>query len=135
MEDCICVQSSNNRACSFPDTRLWITEYAYPYQDLAATQDFYNMSADYFDNKLDYVDRYSYYGGFRAVASNVGANVSFLSNGGKLTDIGSWYLGGGATGVIPTSGSTNSFAVSVHPQTPFLVAGVAAALGALLAWS
>lgn len=33
--------------------------------------------------------------------SNVGYNASFLDQKGQLTDIGSWYLGKSATGVIP----------------------------------
>jgi hypothetical protein len=31
----------------------------------------------------------------------VGPNAAFLNENGKLTDIGSWYLGGPATGVVP----------------------------------
>ena len=35
--------------------------------------------------------------------SNVGPNVAMLDAKGRLTDIGSWYLGGKETGVVPTS--------------------------------
>jgi len=61
------------------------------------------MSAEYFD-RLDYVERYSYFGAFRSKKSNVGPNAPFLNNDGKLTDIGAWYLGLSGTGVDPQSG-------------------------------
>ncbi|KAL9070929.1 MAG: hypothetical protein Q9161_004571 [Pseudevernia consocians] len=48
------------------------------------------------------VTRYSYFGAFRSDVSNVGANSAMLTQDGKLTDIGSWYLGGGETGNVPT---------------------------------
>lgn len=60
------------------------------------------MSSEYFD-RLDSVGRYSLFGGFRSKVSNVGPNAVMLSNDGRLTDIGSWYLGGSATGVDPQS--------------------------------
>lgn len=47
------------------------------------------------------VTHYSYFGAFRSDVSNVGANTAMLTQGGKLTDIGSWYLGGGETGNVP----------------------------------
>jgi hypothetical protein len=64
------------------------------------------MSAEYFD-RLDYVERYSYFGSFRSDASNVGPNAAMLNNKGQLTDIGSWYLGGKATGNQPTVSKAN----------------------------
>ena len=82
---------------------MWITEYNFDNQDLAATQAFYNTSAEYFD-RLDYVERYSLFGAFRSDASNVGPNAAMLSAGGELTDIGAWYLGRPATGVDPKQG-------------------------------
>ncbi|KAJ3946548.1 uncharacterized protein N0V96_002916 [Colletotrichum fioriniae] len=97
------------RVAAFPDTKIWITEYAYANQELSATQDFYNMSAEYFD-RIDYIERYTYFGAFRSKTSNVGPNASFLNNDGKLTDIGSWYLGKSATGVKPTSGDSSAAA-------------------------
>lgn len=84
---------------------MWVTEYAFANQDLAATQDFYQVSAEYFD-RVDYLARYSYFGAFRSDTSNVGPNAAFLNNDGKLTDIGSWYLGFGSTGVLPQSSAT-----------------------------
>lgn len=89
---------------SFPDTPIWVTEYNLNDQDLAATQSFYNTSAEYMD-RLESVDRYSLFGSFRSSDSNVGPNAAMLSAGGELTDIGAWYLGRPATGVDPGSGS------------------------------
>lgn len=62
------------------------------------------MSAEYFD-RIDYIDRYSYFGSFRSDVSNVGPNATMLTSDGLLTDIGSWYLGGAATNNIPSSKS------------------------------
>ncbi|KAF3068516.1 glycoside hydrolase family 128 protein [Trichoderma camerunense] len=89
---------------AFPGKKLWVTEYAYANQPLAATQQFFNTSASYMDG-LSNLERYSYFGAFRSNVSNVGPNATFLNNAGRLTDIGSLYLGGGLTGVLPTSNS------------------------------
>ncbi len=105
---------------------MWITEYNADHQDLATTQAFYNTSAEYFD-RLDFVERYSFFGAFRSDVSNVGPNGAMLSAGGNLTDIGAWYLGRQATGVQPTSGKSSLAFCPVTPQ-----AG-AALLSALLA--
>ncbi|KAL6882497.1 hypothetical protein HDV57DRAFT_496704 [Trichoderma longibrachiatum] len=90
-------------SAAFPGKKLWVTEYAYANQDLATTQQFFNASVDYMDG-LANLERYSYFGAFRSNVSNVGPNATFLNNAGRLTDIGSLYLGFGLTGVIPTSG-------------------------------
>ncbi len=42
--------------------------------------------------------------------SNVGPNAAMLSAGGKLTDIGAWYLGEAATGVSPSSPAARTWA-------------------------
>lgn len=67
------------------------------------------------------VTHYSYFGPFRSFTSNVGINVAFLNSYGKLTDIGSWYLGFNATGVkpdnvtvTPTHASTNQTAAPTY---------------------
>ena len=57
-----------------------------------------NIEADHSDS---YITHYSYFGAFRSDVSNVGPNAAFLTQDGKLTDIGSWYLGGTATGKVP----------------------------------
>ncbi|KAI1077979.1 glycoside hydrolase family 128 protein [Whalleya microplaca] len=89
-------------SAAFPNVSQWITEYNYDNQDLSTTEAFYNTSSEYFD-RMDSVARYSFFGSFRSDQSNVGANAVMLSKDGKLTDIGSWYLGGTATGVDPQS--------------------------------
>lgn len=53
------------------------------------------------------VTRYSYFGSFRSDESNVGPNAAMLDQDGQLTDIGSWYLGGSATGNIPSGAEPN----------------------------
>lgn len=101
-----------------------MTEYAYAHQDLKPTQEFFNQTIDYFE-KLDYIGRYSYFGAFRSSNSNVGVNAPFLNSGGKLTDIGSWYLGFGATGVQPDGSSKAAF---LKPATGTIVLGTIACL-------
>ena len=48
-----------------------------------------------------YIEKYSYFGGFRSSVSNVGPNSALLTQKGELTDLGAWYLGKAATGNIP----------------------------------
>jgi hypothetical protein len=87
----------------FPDTRIWVTEYAYAHRNLDETKEFYQQSEQYLDY-YEKVDRYSYFGAFRSGVSNVGPNATFLNNAGQLTDIGLWYLGLDGSGVDPISG-------------------------------
>lgn len=84
----------------YPNKTIWITEYALNNQSLSDTQSFFNTSAEYFD-RLENVERYSYFGSFRSDVSNVGPNAAMLNNKGELTDIGAWYLGRAATGNQP----------------------------------
>jgi hypothetical protein len=91
---------------------------------LTNTQSFFNSSAEYFD-RISYVDRYSYFGAFRSDVSNVGPNAAMLTSNGKLTDIGSWYLGGAATNNIP---SATGFGVRVVPGIGAIAAALVAGL-------
>lgn len=102
-------------SAAFPNKSMWITEYNYAKQDLNPTQDFYKISAEYFD-RLDYVERYSLFGAFRSDVSNVGPNAAMLSRNGSLTDIGAWYLGRTATGVLPTDGKPSAALKTMVPQ-------------------
>ncbi|KAH6660751.1 glycosyl hydrolase catalytic core-domain-containing protein [Truncatella angustata] len=111
-------------SAAFPNVTQWITEYNLDNQDLSTTQAYFNTSAEYFD-RLDSVGRYSYFGSFRSKVSNVGENAVMLNNAGELTDIGSWYLGGKATGVSPTSAATYS-------RSPIALAITTGLLGALI---
>lgn len=90
---------------------IWITEYADDNQDLATTQTFFNASLKYLDES-DKVERYSYFGSFRADVSNVGPNAAMLDPYNRLTDIGSWYLGANSTGNPPTYNSTTGTGTS-----------------------
>lgn len=93
-------------SAAYPNMSMWITEYAFSHQELAPTQDFFKMSAEYFD-RMESVGRYSYFGSFRSSISNVGKNAAMLDAKGQLTDIGAWYLGRAATGNIPSSAVRN----------------------------
>lgn len=95
------------RLAKWPNASIWITEFAYANQDLTTTQEYFNQSLEYFDTD-DSIGGYTYFGAFRSAVSNVGPNAVFLNNDGDLTDLGSWYLGFGATGVDPQSGSESS---------------------------
>ena len=88
---------------------LWLTEFACADCSLDEAHEFYNQSTSYLDNQLPYLTHYSYFGAFRSDVSNVGPNAAFLTQKGKLTDIGSWYLGHGATGNRP-KGSASTVA-------------------------
>ncbi len=84
-------------ACRFPNVPIWVTEYGLANEEPEATQLFFNKSLAYFD-KADIIQRYSMFGAFRSSVSNVGPHGAMLDPYGNLTDIGSWYLGGNATG-------------------------------------
>ncbi|KAI0394141.1 glycoside hydrolase family 128 protein [Xylariaceae sp. FL0594] len=114
-------------SAAFPNTSQWITEFAFDHQDLEATQSFFNMSLEYFD-RLDNVERYSYFGSFRSAESNVGPDAVMLNNDGQLTDIGSWYLGGAATGVDPRSGHDSAGVRTQSSMLSLLALVVAGAL-------
>jgi hypothetical protein len=94
---------------SFEETKakIWVTEYNLDNQELKPTQEIYNNSAAFMD-RVDYIERYSLFGAFRSIASNVGPNAAMLSAGGQLTDIGAWYLGRSATGVSPSDTSAGT---------------------------
>ncbi|KAF2455330.1 glycosyl hydrolase catalytic core-domain-containing protein [Lineolata rhizophorae] len=105
----------------FENKSIWVTEYNLPDAELDETQEFYNMSAEYFD-RLDYVTHYSLFGAFRSDDSNVGPNGAMLDSDGDLTDIGSWYLGGAATGNEPDSASAKLGAAAFAGWGVLLVA-------------
>jgi hypothetical protein len=109
----------------FPDALQWITEYNLNDQDLTTTQSFFNTSLEYFD-RLENVERYSYFGSFRSSVSNVGPNAVMLNNAGQLTDIGSWYLGGSSTGIDPQSG------LAARSPVNWRLAGTLVCLGSII---
>jgi len=85
---------------TYPQLKVWVTEFALEDSDLADSQVYFNTSCEYFD-RLENITRYSYFGAFRSDVSNIGPNATMLTSNGLLTDIGSWYLGGNETGNIP----------------------------------
>ncbi|KAF2478030.1 uncharacterized protein BDR25DRAFT_275706 [Lindgomyces ingoldianus] len=87
---------------TYPNMTIWVTEWGFPNQELRVTQEFYNISTQWFD-RMEIITHYSYFGAFRSDVSNVGPNATMLTQKGELTDIGSWYLGGVATNNIPKS--------------------------------
>ena len=98
---------------AYPQLPIWVTEFADPDESLESTQLFYNQSTAFLDG-LSYCYRYSYFGSFRSDVSDVGENAAFLTQNGQLTDIGSWYLGGSATGKVPegAAGGRLSFSLA-----------------------
>ncbi|KAK7926756.1 glycoside hydrolase- catalytic core [Apiospora marii] len=110
-------------SAAFPNVTQWITEYNWDNQDLSTTQSFFNTTCEYFD-RLPSVARYSYFGSFRSKVSNVGPNAVMLNNDGELTDIGSWYLGGSATGVNPQSAAGKSGASVLAAAAAAGIAGM-----------
>ncbi|EKG21153.1 Glycoside hydrolase subgroup catalytic core [Macrophomina phaseolina MS6] len=95
-------------AATYPNmSEVWVTEFAYSNVDLDESQAFFNQSMDYLD-KMENCTRYSWFGSFRSSVSNVGENAAMLNSKGKLTDLGSWYLGKSATGVEPDSAAGRS---------------------------
>jgi hypothetical protein len=97
---------------TYPQLPIWVTEFADPDDTLLNSQSFYNQSTAFLD-QLYYCDRYSYFGAFRSDVSNVGENAAFLTQNGQLTDIGSWYLGGSATGNVPEGAASGRLHIPV----------------------
>ncbi|KAF2640195.1 hypothetical protein P280DRAFT_526441 [Massarina eburnea CBS 473.64] len=81
---------------AFPHLPVWVTEWGFAGQGLVGSQGFFNESVALLD-RWGNITHYAYFGAFRSDVSNVGPNAAMLTEHGKLTDIGSWYLGGAAT--------------------------------------
>lgn len=76
--------------------KIWVTEMGLPQQDAEATVAMMNQSLPYLD-KLDYVERYSWFGAFRTDDANewTGDGVALFDGDGGLTELGSLYMGDG----------------------------------------
>jgi len=94
---------------------------------LATSQTFFKTSAAYFD-RVEKVGRYSYFGSFRSDVSNVGTQATMLTEKGTLTDIGSWYLGGAATGNIPSTKKSGANRQIISTAAVIFAAGLTALL-------
>ncbi|KAM7214395.1 Glycosyl hydrolase catalytic core domain containing protein [Rhypophila decipiens] len=103
-------------ANAFPGVPIWLIEYGFNDQDLPKTQKFFNESLAFVEASKS-VERYAWFGACRSIVSNVGPNAAMLNPYGELTDIGSWYLGGNATGLeaIPTDQPTEA---ACTPEKP-----------------
>jgi hypothetical protein len=79
--------------------QIWVTEMALPQADADATVDMMNLTIPYLD-QLDYVEKYSWFGAFRARDANewTGDGVALFDDDGGLTEAGSVYMGGEANG-------------------------------------
>ncbi|KAF3904914.1 hypothetical protein ABW20_dc0108552 [Dactylellina cionopaga] len=78
-------------SAAFPNMTFWFTEFALAHDDVAPTQEFFNLTMEYFD-RMENVGKYSWFGSFRSDVSNVGPNAALLNQDGGLTYIGAWYL-------------------------------------------
>lgn len=76
---------------TYPDLPLWVTEVGFPHQDEEPTIEMFRSSIEYMD-RLEYVERYSWFGSFRADVSNVGPHNAMMDDRGRLTDLGREYL-------------------------------------------
>ncbi|KAJ4011387.1 hypothetical protein NW752_007077 [Fusarium irregulare] len=85
------------RLAEWPNTSIWVTEYAYAHQNPKPTDEFFEQTLKWFDESK-FIGRYTYFGAFRSDISSVGPNAALLSNRGSLTTIGAQYLGLNTTG-------------------------------------
>ncbi|KAF4976599.1 hypothetical protein FZEAL_6759 [Fusarium zealandicum] len=114
------------RLAEWPDTEIWVTEYALAHQDPTSTESFFKQTLEWFD-KSKFIGRYTYFGAFRSGVSNVGPNAAFLTNSGGLTNIGAKYLGLNSTS---TEGNSAPSGMNLPGLGLLLVLGVA--LGAII---
>ncbi|KAF2715664.1 glycoside hydrolase family 128 protein [Pleomassaria siparia CBS 279.74] len=86
---------NGNRSDSKPNLKIWVTEMALPQQGTDATVAMANETLPYLDG-LDYVERYAWFGAFRANDANewTGGSVALFGDDGELTKIGALYLNG-----------------------------------------
>ncbi|KAF1947395.1 hypothetical protein EJ02DRAFT_88949 [Clathrospora elynae] len=75
---------------------IWVTEMALPQQNAQDTVGMMNQTLPYLD-KLDYVERYSWFGAFRTDDANewTGDGVALFDGHGGLTALGALYMGNG----------------------------------------
>ena len=104
--------SEGSTTGSSQDLPYWVTEMALPKGSKEATLSMMNSSITYLDG-LDYVQRYAWFGAFRANDANAwtGSAVALFDDKGGLTEVGALYLGGeqrgyrvgmtGAAGRVP----------------------------------
>lgn len=89
----------NTNTSRNPPLKIWVTEMALPQADVRATMNMMNQSLPYLD-KLEYLERYAWFGAFRTNDANewTGDSVALFDGGGGLTELGALFLGGEANG-------------------------------------
>jgi hypothetical protein len=83
-----------NMTTRYPQQKFWVTEYAPPYRNVTQeTLDWFTTATSFFDQS-PVVERYSYWGAWRARETLPGwsKDMAMLSDDGKLTRIGGWYM-------------------------------------------
>ncbi|KAH7109612.1 glycosyl hydrolase catalytic core-domain-containing protein [Dendryphion nanum] len=101
------------------DLKIWVTEWALPQADTRATVAMMNQSLPYLD-RLDYVERYSWFGAFRTDDANewTGDGVALFDDDGGLTELGALYMGGNANGFSKgqkgNGGESAAMSLGVH---------------------
>jgi hypothetical protein len=98
--------------------KIWVTEMALPQQSEDATVQMMNQTLPYLD-KLDYVERYAWFGAFRTKNANewTGDGVALFDGNGGLTKLGALYMGNdykvGQKGEGKDEGAASGLRVSV----------------------
>ena len=89
----------NTNSSRDPPLKIWVTEMALPQADAEATVQMMNQTLPYLD-RLDYVERYAWFGAFRTDDANewTGDGVALFDDNGGLTKLGALYMGGDANG-------------------------------------
>jgi hypothetical protein len=110
-------------------TKFWITEFALPQGDENATVTMLEQSMAFLD-KLDYVEKYAWFGAFRTNAANsfTGSEVALFDDNGGLTELGSVYLGGDQNGFVEGMkgpGNNGAGTLSASAWGASIVAGLA----------
>ncbi|KAJ6256915.1 hypothetical protein Dda_7798 [Drechslerella dactyloides] len=94
-------------SAAFPNQTFWFTEVAFNHQPVEPSQEFFNLTMEYFD-RMESVGRYTWFGSFRSDVSNVGPNAALLDKNGGLTYIGAWYLNKNSRDAASVTGSDAS---------------------------
>ncbi|KAF1914768.1 glycosyl hydrolase catalytic core-domain-containing protein [Ampelomyces quisqualis] len=86
----------NANATRNEPVKIWVTEMGLPQQSAEATVQMMNQTLPYLD-KLEYVEKYAWFGAFRTDDANewTGDGVALFDGDGGLTDLGALYMGQG----------------------------------------
>jgi hypothetical protein len=118
---------------AWPEKEIWVTEFALPQP--ASEEEVEGMmrqSLEWMD-ETDWVSRYAWFGAFREDDANgwTGEVVSLFDDEGGLTELGSLYMGGNASGFAVGQGSDEGGAVGVRAGWVSVVVGMLVAAGSL----